>query len=440
MTQDEINQIANIVYTKILEGNANNYDYTETIVAPATEAEQAKWSIPAVKDIGNEESKKTGNINLKKLLDAFGGDMVEQAQAAQAGAEEAKAKAEAAKNQAEAIAVGNLTGAISTVTTKNLSASRILVSDGNGKVAASAISADFLSKLEARGYMSPGFHWWLRETSALPERSVILDGSEILYALPEANDILKFVGTRYGENEDQTGFFLPDLITTADNNALGNFIRATASDSAIGTKESDAIRNISVPVTVTNLYSSVQDYNSDNNLQADDSGWYHASSTTSYGRFKINLNPYGEKNHIFYYRATFKYLSAVVNSLSFDFVLYHGTGSGYSSSAAPGVENFYSNITQFSIAEELDYSNIYANTNGEGNETDVYVKNLMVIDITDLCEAYPSFGALSISEKKAILDTLPYIEFQEEFTITHEYLESLDINLDSMCLLPVLIF
>ena len=182
------------------------------------------------------------------------------------------------------------------------------------------------------------------------------------------------------------------------------------------------------------------DYASQNELTADDEGWYRALSTTSYGRFKVCLNPYGKKGHTFYYRATFKYLSDVVSKLSFDFILYRGVGSGFTSSIAPGTEYIYSNVTQFTAGEELDYSNIYANTNGEGNETDVYVKNLMVIDITDLCESYPSFGALPTSEKKAILDSLPYIEFQENFTITHEYLESLDINLDSMCLLPVLIY
>lgn len=201
-----------------------------------------------------------------------------------------------------------------------------------------------------------------------------------------------------------------------------------------------SIRNISVPITVTNLYSSVFDYPSQDELTADDEGWYRALSTTSYCRFKVYLNPYGEKNHTFYYRATFKYLSAVVSKLSFDYILFHGSGSGFTATIDPDVEYTYSNINQFTVGYELDYSNIYANTNGEGNETDVYVKNLMVIDITDLCEAYPSFGALSVAEKKAILNTLPYIEFQENFTITHEYLESLDINLDSMCLMPVLIY
>ena len=200
------------------------------------------------------------------------------------------------------------------------------------------------------------------------------------------------------------------------------------------------VRNISVPITVTNLYSSVFDYPSQNELTADDEGWYRAMNNTAYGRFRVTLNPYGKKGHTFYYRATFKYLSEVVNSLSFDFILYRGIGSGITATLDPGVEYTYSNVTQFTAGEELDYSNIYAKTNGEGNETDVYVKNLMVIDITDLCEAYPSFGALSVAEKKAILDSLPYIEFQENFTITHEYLESLDINLDSMCLMPVLIY
>ena len=430
MTQDEINQIANIVYTKILEGNANNYDYTETIVAPATEAEQAKWSIPAVKDIGNEESKKTGNINLKKLLDAFGGDMVEQAQAAQAGAEEAKAKAEAAKNQAEAIAVGNLTGAISTVTTKNLSASRILVSDGNGKVAASAISADFLSKLEARGYMSPGFHWWLRETSALPERSVILDGSEILYALPEANDILKFVGTRYGENEDQTGFFLPDLITTADNNALGNFIRATASDSAIGTKESDAIRNISVPTVLKNI------------VEEDFSDWVQGQST--YISKQLNYSDFIKKRDFVYARFRFKYTSS--STLRYSWTrLYSTAGSNVVcgiNNPQPDIEYLPSAVIKIDTNfEELDWGALYTKNNEDTYDGLIpYFKEVMVINITELLDVYPSLKALSYEEIKNILDAVPYIKSGESFELTHDYLESLDINLSALKAMPILVY
>ena len=163
-------------------------------------------------------------------------------------------------------------------------------------------------------------------------------------------------------------------------------------------------------------------------------------STTSYCRFRINLNPYGKKGHTFYYRVTFKYYSDVVNTLSYDFILYHGIGSGYTSSAAPGVEYTYSNINQFSIAEELDYSNIYVNTNGEGNETDVYVKDLMVIDITEIEETYPSFAALSVGDKKNILDKIPTIALQESFDFTRDYLESLDITLSSVSILPVIAY
>lgn len=163
-------------------------------------------------------------------------------------------------------------------------------------------------------------------------------------------------------------------------------------------------------------------------------------STTSYWRFRITLNPYGKKGHTFYYRATFKYLSDVVSKLSFDFILFHGTGSGYTATIDPDVEYTYSNVTQFTIGYELDYSNIYVNTNGEGNETDVYVKDLMVIDITEIEEIYPSFAALSVNDKKKILDKIPTIAFQESFEFTREYLESLDINLSSLKAMPIFVY
>ena len=71
------------------------------------------------------------------------------AQAAQADAEEAKAGAEAAKDQATAIAVGDLTGAISTVTTQNLTPNRVVVSGSSGKVAVSDVTAAELGYISA---------------------------------------------------------------------------------------------------------------------------------------------------------------------------------------------------------------------------------------------------------------------------------------------------
>ena len=175
-------------------------------------------------------------------------------------------------------------------------------------------------------------------------------------------------------------------------------------------------------------------------ITADDEGWYRALNTTSYTRFKVFLNPYGKKGHTFYYRATFKYLSDVVSKLSFDYILFHGTGSGFTATIDPDVEYTYSNIDQFTVGYELDYSNIYVNTNGEGNETDVYVKDLMVIDITEIEETYPTFGALSVNDKKKILDKIPTIALQESFEFTRDYLESLDINLSSVSVLSLITY
>lgn len=70
----------------------------------------------------------------------------------------------------------------------------------------------------------------------------------------------------------------------------------------------------------------------------------------------------------------------------------------------------------------------------------MYVKDLMVIDITEIEEAYPTFGALSVGDKKKILDKIPAIALQKSFTLTHEYLESLDINLSSVSVLPLITY
>lgn len=174
------------------------------------------------------------------------------AQAAQADAEEAKAGAEAAKDQAEAIVTSSVTGAASSIMTKNLTANRALVSDSSGKVAVSPVtSADletFKSEYtlsQARGGLAVGaIYWWTGKSTSLPDRALICDGTELSKTDADYAELYAIIGTIYGESADGTKFKIPDLITTADNNALGNFIRATATDDLIGSKESDAIRNI----------------------------------------------------------------------------------------------------------------------------------------------------------------------------------------------------
>lgn len=206
MTHTELEQVAQQVYDMILEGNAASKDYTETVTAPTTAEEQSKWTLLAVKNISDDENRSSGNINLKGILDAYAGEVIEltdnaktilhniqtsasnaqtyasQAQTAKTDAESAKTTAEnaktaaetakenaieaktaaesaktsaesarddaiAAKNQAEAIVTSSVTGAASSIMTANLTANRALVSDSSGKVAVSDVTAAELGYL-----------------------------------------------------------------------------------------------------------------------------------------------------------------------------------------------------------------------------------------------------------------------------------------------------
>ena len=302
--------------------------------------------------------------------------------------------------------------------------------DGPALSARIAVLEEALTLQEDRGGMSPGFHWWLRETSALPERSVILDGSEILYSLPEANDILKFVGTRYGENDDQTGFFLPDLITTADNNSLGNFIRATASDDLIGSKESDAIRNISVPVILKNI------------CEENFSDWVQGQS--DYVSKELTYSDLIRAFDFVYTRFRFKYTSS--STLRYSWTRLYSTagsnGAARVDNPQPNIEYSPSSVIKIdNTFEELDWGAFYTKNNENTYDGLIpYFKEVMVINITELLETYPSLKALTYQEIANILDAVPYIKSGESFELTHEYLSSLDINISVLKAMPILVF
>lgn len=69
-----------------------------------------------------------------------------------------------------------------------------------------------------------------------------------------------------------------------------------------------------------------------------------------------------------------------------------------------------------------------------------YFKELMVINISELVEIYPSLKTLTYREIANILDAMPYIKSGESFELTHEYLSSLDINLSALKAMPVLVY
>ena len=200
-----------------------------------------------------------------------------------------------------------ITGGASTITSANLTASRALVSDGSGKVAVSAVtltelgyldgvtsavqtqlnnklgktekaasatSADSAAKLTTartisltgpvtgsvsfngsanvsiatslpnaeRRLPAGSLIWFAGKRAQKPKYTLVCDGAAVsrtTYA-----DLFAAIGTIYGAGDGSTTFNLPNLMDAGDDGTLGYFIRAAVDDASIGTKQEDAIRNI----------------------------------------------------------------------------------------------------------------------------------------------------------------------------------------------------
>lgn len=93
--------------------------------------------------------------------------------------------------------------------------------------------------------------WWPNTIGSIPSGSAFLcNGQEVSRT---GNPYLySAIGDKYGAGDGSTTFNVPDLITTAENSS-GNFIRATATDSEIGVKTKDQIRNIRGSVGLTGV-------------------------------------------------------------------------------------------------------------------------------------------------------------------------------------------
>lgn len=84
--------------------------------------------------------------------------------------------------------------------------------------------------------------WWPNTVATVPTGWLVCNGATVsrtTYSL-----LFSRIGTKYGTGDGSTTFGLPNLIYTADKNNTGNFIRATTSDSVVGTTTNDQIRNI----------------------------------------------------------------------------------------------------------------------------------------------------------------------------------------------------
>ena len=84
--------------------------------------------------------------------------------------------------------------------------------------------------------------WFAGLTAKKPAGTLICDGS--LVSRTQYADLFAAIGTKYGAGNGSTTFALPNLMDGGDNGNLGRFIRAATSDSEVGVKQSDAIRDI----------------------------------------------------------------------------------------------------------------------------------------------------------------------------------------------------
>ena len=84
--------------------------------------------------------------------------------------------------------------------------------------------------------------WFAGLTAKKPAGTLICDGS--LVSRTQYADLFAAIGTKYGAGNGSTTFALPNLMDGGDSGNLGRFIRAATSDSEVGVKQADAIRDI----------------------------------------------------------------------------------------------------------------------------------------------------------------------------------------------------
>lgn len=196
LTDEQKSEIIALIL-EAFRGQTNSINYSgSAFTAPNSDAEQQKYTVAVIKDLGLT-SEEAGALNLRDLLEAFGAEVIllnqestenlevlegykntaqsaastastkataasnsasqaassatsainakNTAEEAKADAVAAAAEAEAAKEEAKLIA--GATGAVSSIIGVNLTANRVLVSDGNGKVAISSITTTLVNYL-----------------------------------------------------------------------------------------------------------------------------------------------------------------------------------------------------------------------------------------------------------------------------------------------------
>lgn len=75
----EEQKLVDALYEKIRNGEANStpYDDNSPFPTPTTEAEQQRYTIPMIKDVGTDDEM-AGNINARELLKGFGAELLSE--------------------------------------------------------------------------------------------------------------------------------------------------------------------------------------------------------------------------------------------------------------------------------------------------------------------------------------------------------------------------
>ena len=258
-------------------------------------------------EAAKEDELDTYTNGLKPSLQAY----VTEAEGAAADSANSAASSEASANRSEGAAkkaegLVNVSGAASTIIADNLTASRALISNSSGKVVVSPATSTELGYLggvtgniqtQLNGKLGSGANavsasklqtartitlggvitgsvafdgsknvtlttsypnaqrrlpagtilWFAGKSTAKPAYCLICDGSAV--SRTSYADLFAAIGTLYGAGDGSTTFNLPNLMDAGDDGDLGYFIRAAVNDDAVGTKQADAIRNITGSTT-----------------------------------------------------------------------------------------------------------------------------------------------------------------------------------------------
>lgn len=291
LTQDDINAISQNLYELILEGQSNSVEYGQPdnkMEPPTTEEERNKYYLGVIKDDG--DTQESGNMNIEDLLTSFGADAKTQLQ--QYSNQTIKPSLDdytnTKKSELDTKSV-QLTDNFNNLVITKRNEFTVLATEKKTEITniynlaitlkgdivelgdqysinfrqvysdtTQAKQAAILAKEAAQAAADQALAAVQRLPAGLilpfaglqaeqPPYTLMCTGSTDLNPTDFPN-LFKVIGTKYGGDGVNT-FGIPDLITTVDGTADGNYIRYGNWDK-LGQKIRDAIRNITASLQI----------------------------------------------------------------------------------------------------------------------------------------------------------------------------------------------